>query len=99
MLFCQHQFHHTYIPVESVQNSICIELLFKLISFCFQNGKVPDLWLNGIINPIPKNDSGCKFDPMSYRAWKYYIDRNYNDLLAFIYNPGSPVEKIWKLSN
>ena len=54
-----------YIPAESLRNSICIDLLFKLISFCFQNGKVPDLWLNGIINPIPKNDSGCKFDPMS----------------------------------
>ncbi|CAG2199313.1 unnamed protein product [Mytilus edulis] len=57
-----------YIPAESLRNSICIDLLFKLISFCFQNGKVPDLWLNGIINPIPKNDSGCKFDPMSYRV-------------------------------
>ncbi|VDI68964.1 Hypothetical predicted protein [Mytilus galloprovincialis] len=57
-----------YIPAESLRNSICIDLLFKLISFCFQNGKVPDLWLNGIINPIPKNDSGCKFDPISYRG-------------------------------
>ncbi|CAC5404135.1 unnamed protein product [Mytilus coruscus] len=57
-----------YIPAESLRNSICIDLLFKLISFCFQNGKVPDLWLNGIINSIPKNDSDCKFDPMSYRG-------------------------------
>ncbi|CAC5408065.1 unnamed protein product [Mytilus coruscus] len=39
-----------YIPAESLRNSVCIDLLFKLISFCFQNGdallKVEDfkLW-------------------------------------------------------
>ena len=53
---------------ECIRNEACIVLLHTIISKCFETGKVPDLWLKGIINPIPKNDSGRKWDPMSYRG-------------------------------
>ena len=53
------------IPAEILRNEHCIDLLFKLIKFAFENGDVPSHWLKGIINPVSKGDDPrC---PLNYR--------------------------------
>ena len=41
-------------PAEVLRNPNCIILLHMIISKCFKDGIVPNLWNQGIINPIPK---------------------------------------------
>ena len=56
------------IPAEVLKNNICVELLHKLITYCFENGEIPNDWKTGIITPIPKSNDKDPRDPMSYRG-------------------------------
>ena len=49
------------IPSEILCNDTCIDLLYKLIKFCFTEGHVPKEWLTSVISPIPKP----KMDPLN----------------------------------
>ncbi|MEW8546052.1 MAG: hypothetical protein AB2693_21220, partial [Candidatus Thiodiazotropha sp.] len=69
------------IPSEILRYDICIELLYKIISYCFKNGEIPTEWTKGIIYPIPKSDSKDARDPLNYRGisllsvpYKIYAD-------------------------
>ena len=56
------------IPAEVLRNPVCIDLLYKIISFCFENGTVPNEWNTGIIKPIPKSDASDPRNPLCYRG-------------------------------
>ena len=53
------------IPAEVLRNETCIDLLFKIISYAFANGRVPNEWSKGIIKPLPKSDD--LRNPLNYR--------------------------------
>ena len=53
------------IPSEVLRNDSCIEILFRIIRYCFDDGRVPNDWTKGIINPIFKG--GEPSDPLNYR--------------------------------
>ena len=53
------------IPAEVLRNETCIDLLFKIIRYCFEAGKIPNEWTKGIINPIYKSEDRCS--PLNYR--------------------------------
>ena len=40
------------ITAEVLRNETCIYLLFKIIRYCFEAGKIPNEWTKGIINSI-----------------------------------------------
>jgi hypothetical protein len=72
---------HDNIPVEVLRNGVCSDLLFKIISHCFEKGNIPSQWAKGIINPIPKANTEDPRDPLSYRGitllcvpYKVYTD-------------------------
>ena len=54
------------IPAEVLKNDVCINILFKIMFYCFVNSKTPAEWSRGIINPIHKND-GDPRNPLDYR--------------------------------
>ena len=54
------------IPAECLKNKPVIDILFRIFSYCFDNGVVPDGWLKGIINPIFKQDN--IYSPLNYRG-------------------------------
>ena len=56
------------IPSEVLRNPVCIDLLYRIINFCFENGTVPSEWNTGIIKPIPKSDASDPRNPMCYRG-------------------------------
>ena len=56
------------IPSEVLRNPVCIDLLYKIVSFCFENGTVPNEWNTGIIKPIPKSDASDPRNPLCYRG-------------------------------
>ena len=56
------------IPAEELKNDICVDILFKFISACFELGDIPSVWKTGIISPIPKSSENDRRDPMSYRG-------------------------------
>ena len=56
------------IPAEVLRNPVCVDLLYKIISHCFNTGTVPRDWNNGLIKPIPKSDGKDPRDPLSYRG-------------------------------
>ena len=56
------------IPAEVLRNSVCIDLLYRIINFCFENGSVPSEWNKGVIRPIPKSDANDPRDPLCYRG-------------------------------
>ena len=56
------------IPSEVLHNPVCIDLLHKLINFCFENGTVPGEWNTGVIKPIPKSGASDPRDPLCYRG-------------------------------
>ena len=56
------------IPSEVLRNPVCIDLLYRIINFCFQNGTVPSKWNTGIIKLIPKSDASDLRNPMCYRG-------------------------------
>ena len=56
------------IPAEVLRNPVCIDLLYKIINFCFENGTVPSEWNKGIVRPIAKADATDPRDPLCYRG-------------------------------
>ena len=54
------------IPAEVLRNPVCVELLHKIIRYCFNTGTVPRDWNSGLIKPIPKSDGKDPRDPLSY---------------------------------
>ncbi|CAC5391004.1 unnamed protein product [Mytilus coruscus] len=56
------------ILTEVLKNDTAIDLLFQIISGCFNLGKVPYQWNSGIINPILKPGSDDDRNPMNYRG-------------------------------
>jgi hypothetical protein len=59
---------HDQIPVEVFTNEYLAGFLFRLCTVCFENGRIPEAWSRGIINPIPKNNMEDPRDPKSYRG-------------------------------
>ena len=53
------------IPSEVLRNDSCIDILFRIIKYCFDDGRVPNEWTKGIINPIFKGDEPS--NPLNYR--------------------------------
>ena len=45
-----------YIPSEVLRNDNCVDILFRIIQYCFEAGVVPNEGAKGIINPIFKTD-------------------------------------------
>ena len=56
------------IPAEVLRNPVCIDLIYKIVNFCFETGIVPTEWNTGVIKPIPKPDAKDSRNPMSYRG-------------------------------
>ncbi|VDI81600.1 Hypothetical predicted protein [Mytilus galloprovincialis] len=56
------------IPVEVLKNEATIDLLFKIISGCFNLGRVPFQWNSGIIIPILKPGADDDRQPLNYRG-------------------------------
>ena len=56
------------IPGEALKNAKVIAFLHNFFKVCFETGKVPEAWLKGIINPIPKASTSDSRDPLSYRG-------------------------------
>ena len=62
------------IPSEVLRYGICIELLYKIISYCFKNGEVPAEWTKGIINPTPKSEAKDVRISLLSVPYKIYAD-------------------------
>lgn len=56
------------IPAEVLRNPACVDMLHRIINYCFNTGTVPREWNTGLIKPIPKADSKDPRDPLSYRG-------------------------------
>ena len=56
------------IPTEVLKNPKAERLLGEVIQQCFEAGEVPEYWLRGVINPIPKCSSKDPRVPMNYRG-------------------------------
>ena len=54
------------IPSKVLSIDSCIDILFRIIKYCFDDGRVPNDWTKGIINPIFK-EGGEPSDPFNYR--------------------------------
>ena len=49
-----------------LKNRPIIELLFKIYTFCFNNGIIRDRWLKGFISPVFKQ--GSIYEPLNCRG-------------------------------
>ncbi|CAC5414589.1 unnamed protein product [Mytilus coruscus] len=56
------------IPVEVLKNDTAVNLLFQIISGCFNIGRVLTQWTSGIINPILKQGTDDERQPLNYRG-------------------------------
>ncbi len=56
------------LPVEVLRSDIAIHCLHKLFNKCFDTCMAPDLWAKDIINPIPKDSSKDRREPLNYRG-------------------------------
>ena len=56
------------VPAEVIRNPVCIDLIYKIVNFCFDTGTVPTEWNTRIIKPIPKADAKDSRNPLSYRG-------------------------------
>ena len=56
------------IPVETLQNEVCIQYFVKLFNTCLDAGTIPDSWGKGIINPILKDVKADQREPLNYRG-------------------------------
>ncbi|CAC5379433.1 unnamed protein product [Mytilus coruscus] len=54
------------IPVELYKNQTLLKAIARVFNVCFNSGKVPVMWSNGIITPIPKSSTSDPSDPLSY---------------------------------
>ena len=55
-------------PSEVLRNPVYIDLLYKMINVCFENGTVPGEWNTCVIKPIPKSGASDPRDPLCYRG-------------------------------
>ena len=53
---------------EVLKNQVSVTLLTKMFNLCFENLKVPGMWLQALINPIPKSSSCDPRIPLNYRG-------------------------------
>ncbi len=56
------------IPNEVLKNDRIVGALHALFQLCFDSGKVPSLWTQSVINPIPKNKTNDPRVPLNYRG-------------------------------
>lgn len=56
------------IPGEVLKNDSTVTFLHKLFNTCYHSSKVPDIWGNSLICPIPKCTTSEARDPLSYRG-------------------------------
>ena len=56
------------IPIEVLNNDLCISYMVVLFNTCFSTGTIPEEWSRGIINPILKNPKADARDPNNYRG-------------------------------
>lgn len=54
------------LPAEILKCDKLLNVLLKLFNKCFSSGIIPDIWKQGIINPIPKSSTSYRRDPMNY---------------------------------
>ena len=88
------------IPAEAIKNDICIDILHRLMEYCFESGCVPESWKSGIINPIVKPGTTDVRQPLTYRgiclisvSCKVYCDILNHRLSAFIEDHHSLAEE------
>ena len=56
------------LPAEVLKNDCLLDILTKLFNKCFTTGVIPDIWKQGIIQPIPKSSTSGIRDPLNYRG-------------------------------
>ena len=56
------------IPNEIFKNGQITHLLQQLFQLCFDSGRLPNIWLQSIIKPIPKSKENDPRVPMNYRG-------------------------------
>ena len=56
------------IPSELLRNDHCIDLLHKIINYCFTKSEVPQEWVKSVITPVPKPNMD-PYNPLSYRPY------------------------------
>ena len=56
------------IVYDVLKNENSTILLTKLFNLCFESHKVPDVWLQSLINPIPKSHQNDPRIPLNYRG-------------------------------
>ena len=56
------------IPAEVLKSSSLLHIFCSLFNKCFILNKVPKIWNNGIIVPVPKSTTCDTRDPLSYRG-------------------------------
>ncbi len=56
------------VPNEVLKNENVIKALHAFFQLCFDSGKVPSLWTQCVINPIPKNRTNDPRVPLNYRG-------------------------------
>ncbi len=56
------------IPNEVLKNDRVIGALHAFFQLCFDSGKVPSIWTQSVINPIPKNRTNDPRVPLNYRG-------------------------------
>ncbi len=56
------------IPNEVLKNEPVIECLHSFFQLCFDSGKIPTVWTQSVISPIPKNRSNDPRVPLNYRG-------------------------------
>ena len=55
-------------PAEVLKNDCLLDILTKLFNKCFTTGVIPDIWKQGIIQPIPVSSTSDIRDPLNYRG-------------------------------
>ena len=55
-----------HVPNEVLKNDTVIKVLHAFFQLCFDSGKVPVLWTQCVINPIPKNRTNDPRVPLNY---------------------------------
>ncbi|XP_071136614.1 uncharacterized protein [Mytilus edulis] len=55
------------ICAEFLRNNSCVDMIFRIVKFAFDNGVVPETWNQILINPILKPDKDNR-DPLGYRG-------------------------------
>ena len=54
------------IPSDMLRNETCVDLLYRIIKYCFEECQVPQEWMTCIITSVPKPNAD-PLTPLSYR--------------------------------